>query len=250
MSKSKNSISWEKFARLILRNRILFLILILVNTIFLSTQWKNIRFSYSEANLMPKDHPFNVAYDNFVDVFGEEGNLLIIAVNDSLLFDKKNFNSWIKLSDSFKSKKEVNNILHVGNFPVITKNKFKKEFIIDSVKNESFSSNNKIDEFKSLLFNDFPFYENILFNKKSETIQTAIYLNKEVINNIERIDFVNNIFVPAIEEFEKQSNINVRISGMPYIRTMNAQNIMDEIGKFVIIAICVTICIFFFFFRS
>ena len=88
MIKSKTSISWEKFARLILRNRILFLILILINTIFLSTQWKNIRFSYSEANLMPKDHPFNIAYDNFVDVFGEEGNLLIIAVNDSLLFEK------------------------------------------------------------------------------------------------------------------------------------------------------------------
>ena len=29
--------------------------------------------------------------------------------------------------------------------------------------------------------------------KKRETIQTAIYLDKEVINNIERIDFVNNI---------------------------------------------------------
>lgn len=250
MIKSKNSISWEKFASLILRNRILFLILILINTIFLSTQWKNIRFSYSEANLMPKDHPFNIAYDNFVDVFGEEGNLLIIAVNDSLLFEKTNFNAWIKLSDSFKSKKEINNVLHVGNFPVIKKNKIKKEFIIDSVKNESFSSNKKISEFKTLLFNDFPFYENILFNKKSETIQTAIYLNKEIVNNIERIDFVNNVFVPAIKEFEKQSNINVRISGMPYIRTMNAQNIMDEIGKFVIIAICVTICIFFFFFRS
>lgn len=250
MSKSKNSISWEKFARLILRNRILLLILVLVNTIFLSTQWKNIRFSYSEANLMPKDHPFNIAYDNFVDVFGEEGNLLIIAVNDSLLFDKSNFNAWIKLSDSFKSKKEVNNVIHVGNFPIISKNKLKKEFIIDSVNNESFTSNKKINEFKTLLFNDFPFYENILFNKKTETIQTAIYLDKEVINNIERIDFINNVFIPAIKEFEEQSNINVRISGMPYIRTMNAQNIMDEIGKFVIIAICVTICIFFFFFRS
>ena len=250
MSKSRNSISWEKFARLILRNRILLLILVLVNTIFLSTQWKNIRFSYSEANLMPKDHPFNIAYDNFVDVFGEEGNLLIIAVNDSLLFDKSNFNAWIKLSNSFKSKKEVNNVIHVGNFPIISKNKLKKEFIIDSVNNESFNSNKKINEFKTLLFNDFPFYENILFNKKTETIQTAIYLNKEVINNIERIDFINNVFIPAIKEFEKQSNINVRISGMPYIRTMNAQNIMDEIGKFVIIAICVTICIFFFFFRS
>jgi len=250
MSKSKSSIGWEKFARLILRNRILFLVLVLINTIFLSTQWKNIRFSYSEANLMPNDHPFNIAYNDFVDVFGEEGNLLIIAVNDSLLFDTTNFNAWIKLSDSFKLKKEVNNVLHVGNFPIIKKDKIKKEFTIDSLKNESFTSNKKITEFKALLFNDFPFYENILFNKKTGTIQTAIYLDKEVINNIERIDFVNNIFIPSIKEFEKQSNLNVRISGMPYIRTMNAQNIMDEIGKFVIIAICVTIFIFFFFFRS
>jgi len=250
MSKSKSSIGWEKFARLILRNRILLLVLVLINTIFLSTQWKNIRFSYSEANLMPNDHPFNIAYNDFVDVFGEEGNLLIIAVNDSLLFDTTNFNAWIKLSDSFKLKKEVNNVLHVGNFPIIKKDKIKKEFTIDSLKNESFTSNKKITEFKALLFNDFPFYENILFNKKTGTIQTAIYLDKEVINNIERIDFVNNIFIPSIKEFEKQSNLNVRISGMPYIRTMNAQNIMDEIGKFVIIAICVTIFIFFFFFRS
>ena len=250
MSKSKSSIGWEKFARLILRNRILLLVLVLINTIFLSTQWKNIRFSYSEANLMPNDHPFNIAYNDFVDVFGEEGNLLIIAVNDSLLFDTTNFNAWIKLSDSFKLKKEVNNVLHVGNFPIIKKDKIKKEFRIDSLKNESFTSNKKITEFKALLFNDFPFYENILFNKKTGTIQTAIYLDKEVINNIERIDFVNNIFIPSIKEFEKQSNLNVRISGMPYIRTMNAQNIMDEIGKFVIIAICVTIFIFFFFFRS
>ena len=250
MSKSKSSIGLEKFARLILRNRILLLVLVLINTIFLSTQWKNIRFSYSEANLMPNDHPFNIAYNDFVDVFGEEGNLLIIAVNDSLLFDTTNFNAWIKLSDSFKLKKEVNNVLHVGNFPIIKKDKIKKEFTIDSLKNESFTSNKKITEFKALLFNDFPFYENILFNKKTGTIQTAIYLDKEVINNIERIDFVNNIFIPSIKEFEKQSNLNVRISGMPYIRTMNAQNIMDEIGKFVIIAICVTIFIFFFFFRS
>jgi len=37
---------------------------------------------------------------------------------------------------------------------------------------------------------------------------------------------------------------------MPYIRTLNAQNIMDEIGKFVLIAVLVTVLIFFFFFRS
>jgi predicted RND superfamily exporter protein len=199
---------------------------------------------------MPKDHPFNLAYDNFVNVFGEEGNLLIIAVNDSLLFKKNNFNSWIKLSQSFKNKKEVNNVIHVGNIPVISKDKIKKEFTVDSILNNSFISDYKVQDFKNTLFQDFPFYENILFNKKSETIQTAIYLDKKVINNIERIEFINEIFIPLIEEFEKETNLDVKISGMPYIRTMNAQNIMDEIGKFVVIAIIVTIFIFFFFFRS
>ena len=250
MSNIKNSKGWDIFARLILRNRIFFLVLILLSTLLLSTQWKNLKFSYSEANLMPKDHPFNLAYDNFVNVFGEEGNLLIIAVNDSLLFKKNNFNSWIKLSQSFKNKKEVNNVIHVGNIPVISKDKIKKEFTVDSILNNSFINDYKVEEFKNTLFQDFPFYENILFNKKSETIQTAIYLDKKVINNIERIEFINETFIPLIEEFEKETNLDVKISGMPYIRTMNAQNIMDEIGKFVVIAIIVTIFIFFFFFRS
>jgi len=250
MSNIKNSKGWDIFARLILRNRIFFLVLIFLSTLLLSTQWKNLKFSYSEANLMPKDHPFNLAYDNFVNVFGEEGNLLIIAVNDSLQFKKNNFNSWIKLSQSFKNKKEVNNVIHVGNIPVISKDKIKKEFTVDSILNNSFINDYKVEEFKNTLFQDFPFYENILFNKKSETIQTAIYLDKKVINNIERIEFINETFIPLIEEFEKETNLDVKISGMPYIRTMNAQNIMDEIGKFVVIAIIVTIFIFFFFFRS
>ena len=250
MSNSNNSKSWEIFARIILRNRIVFLVFIFITTLLLSTQWKNLKFSYSEANLMPYDHPFNIAYDNFIDVFGEEGNLLIIAVKDSSLFEKNNFNAWIKLSESIKNNREVNNVIHVGNIPVISKDLIKKRFNVDSLVNEFFTNNIKIESFKNNLFNNYPFYENILFNKNSETIQTAIYLDKSIVNNIERIEFVNKIFIPSIKSFESQTKIDVKISGMPYIRTMNAQNIMDEIGKFVIIAIVVTICIFFFFFRS
>ena len=250
MSNSNNSKSWEIFARIILRNRIVFLVFIFITTLLLSTQWKNLKFSYSEANLMPYDHPFNIAYDNFIDVFGEEGNLLIIAVKDSSLFEKNNFNAWIKLSESIKNNIEVNNVIHVGNIPVISKDLIKKRFNIDSLVNEFFTNNIKIESFKNNLFNNYPFYENILFNKNSETIQTAIYLDKSIVNNIERIEFVNKVFIPSIKSFESQTKIDVKISGMPYIRTMNAQNIMDEIGKFVIIAIVVTICIFFFFFRS
>ena len=250
MSKTSHSKIWGIFARLILRNRILFLLLILANTFFMSTQWKHMRFSYTEANLLPKNHSYNIAYDNFINVFGEEGNLILIAVNDSSLFELDNFNAWIKLSESFKNNEWINKVLHVGNIPVITKDKKNKSFVLDSLTNYKFSSKKAVENFQKNLFNDYPFYENILFSENRETIQTAIYLKKEIINNAERIQFINEVFIPKVKMFEKDTKIDVRISGMPYIRTMNAQNIMDEIGKFVVIAICVTILLFFFFFRS
>ena len=99
---------------------------------------------------------------------------------------------------TIKNNREVNNVIHVGNIPVISKDLIKKRFNIDSLVNEFFTNNIKIESFKNNLFNNYPFYENILFNKNSETIQTAIYLDKSIVNNIERIEFVNKIFIPSI----------------------------------------------------
>ena len=53
-----------------------------------------------------------------------------------------------------------------------------------------------------------------------------------------------------MKNLKKRIDIDIRVSGMPYIRTMNAQNIIDEIGLFVGLALGITALIFFFFFRS
>jgi predicted RND superfamily exporter protein len=58
------------------------------------------------------------------------------------------------------------------------------------------------------------------------------------------------VFVPLIQSYEKETGTNIRVSGMPYIRTLNAQNIVDEIGLFVLGATLITSLIFFLFFRS
>jgi len=44
--------------------------------------------------------------------------------------------------------------------------------------------------------------------------------------------------------------MNVRASGMPYVRTLNSQNIIDEIEIFILAAILITSLIFYLFFRS
>ena len=51
-------------------------------------------------------------------------------------------------------------------------------------------------------------------------------------------------------KFESASGVTLHTSGMPYIRTLNAKTIIDEIGLFIVAALLITSLIFYFFFRS
>ena len=73
------------------------------------------------------------------------------------------------------------------------------------------------------------------------------FSKKSIVNTSSRKSFIYKDLIPKIKEFEKVSKINVHISGMPYVRTLNSQNIIDEIEIFIIAAILITSLIFFFF---
>jgi predicted RND superfamily exporter protein len=75
-------------------------------------------------------------------------------------------------------------------------------------------------------------------------------MDPEIVNTAKRKDFIFEKFIPLIASFEKTTSSDVHVSGMPYIRTLNAQNIVDEIGLFVLGATLITSLIFFLFFRS
>ena len=93
---------WKVIARLILRNKIAILIVIILATVFFSYQWKYMRFTYTEANLLPDDNPVNVTYNEFLKIFGEEGNLVVLGIKDSSLFTVEKLNAWNAFSEDFK----------------------------------------------------------------------------------------------------------------------------------------------------
>ncbi|MET6989088.1 efflux RND transporter permease subunit [Sediminicola arcticus] len=241
---------WAKTARLILRNRILILILIAVITVFLALQWENMRFSNSEANLLPDDHPVNIEYLSFLEQFGEEGNVVVIAVRDSSLFTPDKFNRWNKLSKQLDAFPEVDFVLSTDNLQELEKDNEKQEFTLRPFIKKTPTTKKEIDSLTNHLFNDLPFYDDVIFNKESKTVRTLIYLDKDIVNTSVRKDFILQDFNKLIANFENETGMDVHISGMPYVRTMNSQNIIDEIGKFILAALGVTSLIFFFFFRS
>ncbi|MFO8146934.1 MAG: efflux RND transporter permease subunit [Bacteroidota bacterium] len=241
---------WNSIARVILRNRVLFIFIIILITAFLATQWQNMRFSHTEANLLPDDHEINQVYNDFLDKFGEEGNLIVIAVKDSSLFTPEKFTAWNKLTRDLERFNAVENVIAIGNLKKLEKFEDPNRFeMVPFIQDKEWNSA-QVSEYKNDLFNKLPFYKGLVYSENSKTVQTAVYLKEEIVNSIERKDFVLEELQPLIEQFEKDTNLEVYVSGMPYIRTLNSKNITDEIGLFIGAALLVTSLIFFFFFRS
>ena len=241
---------WTKVAGLILRNRYLVLLGIAIITGLLASQMKYMKFSYTEANLLPEDHEANIQYNQFLEIFGEEGNLVILGIKDATVFTPKKFNAWNNLVRKFDSLEEIDFTLSIADVQKLKADRKNRKFVLEPLYNKEPTTLKEVQNIKEKLFEKLPFYDNLLFNKETGTLQTVIYIKKEIVNTPKRRDFIFNTLIPTIKEFEKENEVDVRVSGMPYIRTLNAQNIKSEIALFVGGALAITAIIFFFFFRS
>ncbi|MCH1431903.1 MAG: efflux RND transporter permease subunit [Flavobacteriaceae bacterium] len=241
---------WGLVARLILRNRFLILLGILLLTGYWSTQWKNMQFTFTEANLLPDNHPENILYQSFIQTFGEEGNVIVIAVQDSSFYTPSQRLVWKALNEKIEGYQEINFVLSTENIQELVKDNTNKSFVLKEVSEELPPEGKFPEKFKEKLYLELPFFENLLFEKNSNTIRSIIYMDPEIVNTAQRKDFIFDVFIPLIKDYEETYDSDIRVSGMPYIRTLNAQNIVDEIGLFVLGAALITTLIFFLFFRS
>jgi predicted RND superfamily exporter protein len=251
MLKWLNTNFWDFIASKILRNRVFLLFAIFSFTIFMSIQWKNMRFTFTEANLLPDNHEVNLQYNSFLDKFGEEGNLIVLGFKDDNFFTEKNIKAWEQFVAHIKKDKAVELTLSIENLKVLSKDTVAQKFkLVPFINNDSIS-NTYLKQKKSEFYNNLPFYEGMLFNKESGAVRFAIYMDKKIVNTKARKDFIEKyLSQERISSFENETGLDLRVSGMPYIRTLNAKSIVDEIGLFVGAALGVTSLLFFFFYRS
>ena len=241
---------WDSVSNLILKNRILIIALLVLATSFFISQWQYIKFSNTEANLLPDNHEVNLEYLDFTNKFGEEGNLIVIGIKDSLLFTTENLNAWNNLSKVLKDTSFVESVIAIGDLQKLKKDKKKQQFYLEPFIKDTITSDIELISIKKQLFEKYPFYDEFLFNTKTKSVRTAIHLKKSIVNEPARETYINTVLIPKVKSFESKYNLDIKISGMPYVRTKNAENIKSEISTFVILALIITSIIFFLFFRS
>jgi predicted RND superfamily exporter protein len=262
---------WKRITRIILRNRVVILIAIALLTVFAALQTKNIKYSYEEANLLPDDDPISINYREFKERFGEEATMIIIGSSDSAIYTPKMFKKWKELGDKIsditseelkvytvnkkapqvilpEGEKLVSGVISVPNLQILRKNKKEKRFVLTPLVDTIPTTQQGVDKVISDLYK-LPFFNQILYNKETHLITTSILVNPKILNSETRVDLVMAI-KDKIEKFEAETGVNVHVSGMPYIRTLNAQTIISEVSNFVYLAMFITAFIFFLFFRS
>ncbi len=239
---------WLKISGIILRKRILLLGILAALTLFLGYNSQKVEMSYEYASLLPKKDQAYKDYLKFVEIFGEEGNLIIIGVQDSSFFQLEKFNAWKSMCSQLSEVDGVENLLSVANSYNLTKNTEKRIFEIEKIFPEDISSQEELDNYTGL-FKSLPVYKNLLYNPETMTYLLAITVNKDKMHTKEREKMIKSIQKIA-RNFEKEQQIDLHYSGLPYIRVVNAIKIKRELYMFSALALLICIIVLYLFFRS
>ncbi len=239
---------WVWLSGIILRNRRLLLSILGLVTIFMAYQATKVEMSYESAQLLPKKDSAYVDYLQFRELFGEEGNLIVVGVQDEDFFKLDHFEDWHRLVENLDQIDGVENLLSVSNAYNLKKNQEERQFEIEEIFPDEIDSQQQLDSLASV-FHSLPFYRELLYNQESNFYLLAITVNKDKMKSKERENLVLAI-KKTCESFSKETGLDLHYSGLPYIRVINSIKIKKEIYLFSGLALLLCIVTLFFFFRS
>lgn len=209
---------------------------------------KNVKLSYENSSLLPEKDSTRIEYQNFKNLFGEDGNVIVIGAINPDLFILDQFNAWADLGSDIRKIDGVQEVINITRAINLVKNEETHQFNILPVVNQKAISQAEVDSLKNVILS-LKFYEGMLYNPKTKATLMTITLDKKKLNDISRIALIDNI-IKSVDAYKLKNNIEIHCSGMPYIRTVTMQKVKHELFLFVLISIAVATFIMFLFFKS
>ncbi|GAB4300044.1 MAG: MMPL family transporter [Marinilabiliales bacterium] len=240
---------WTLFARIILRNRILILSLLILFTAFMTYKAvTGVHLSYEYVKILPEKDTAFVEHVYFKQLFGEEANVMAIGVEDSNFFTIDRYKAWKKLEKDLLEIDGIDKVASIYDILNIVKDTTNKKFDVVSVFPDSITTQEQLDSISNIALS-LPFYKNALYNDSNNVYLTWLSLSKDKLDSSARMQLIKDITVIA-DNFGQENNLKMHFSGLPYIRTEITKKIKTEMNIFIILALVVCIIILIIFFRT
>ncbi|HXB34003.1 MAG TPA: MMPL family transporter [Puia sp.] len=238
---------WESIARLVLRYRLFWLVLLLSVTTFMAFHASKVQLSYDFTRTIPTDNPKYKEYQEFRKRFGDDGNMLFVAVQSDKLFKADVFADYVGLTGQLKKVPGVDDVLGFSSAVTLIRDSTTQKFKVLPIFSPPYTQA-RIDSGKTLLLG-LPFYRGLLYNPETNTWLTMVKVNKDVMNSKKRIETVGGI-TSEIDSFGLRQNVQMHYSGLPLIRTRMAVRVAHETTWFLLGSVLILSIILFLFFRS
>ena len=240
---------WLRIAENILKFKYQILGILVVLTCALGFKASQIQLSYELAKILPKSDERFQLYENFKSKYGEDGNVMVIGLENDQLFSPNEFNGWSALTKEIKGQPGIKNVLSISNLPEVyidsLSNKFSTRLLWDA---NLPTTKTRLDSLQYKL-SRLPLFTDFIFTKDFKVHLMLITLDQKTINNKNRIQLVKHIKSLG-DQYSTKMGHPVHYSGMPFIRTEYTSQVTNELAIFLILAILVTSAILFYFFRS
>ncbi len=239
---------WKFLVRLILRNRPAILVTIGILTVLMAWQGSGVKLSYDNSRILPANDPVVVQYDTFKKRFGEDGSILVIGVTNPDMFKVAEFNAWYDLTNDMTRIDGVEGVTSIAKAANIVKNDSLRRYDFLPLVPSKPTTQAQADSLKTRILS-LKFYDGLLYNPKTNTYLLAVTLNKKKLNDKSRLVITDNI-VKRAAAYSALTGHQLHYSGLPYIRSVMARKIQNELFLFIFLSIIVAAFVLFLFFRS
>ena len=239
---------WYKLGKFILKYRVVLLIALLATTGIMGYFATQVKLSYEFTRAIPTDNIKYKDYQEFRSKFGDDGNTMVFGIESKDFFTPKVFNATEQLHKNLKTVNGVLNVLSVPEVVTLIKDSAGEKLLPQKVFNQQYTTVEQL-LIDKVVFESLPFYKSLLYNAQTNAYLMAVQLNKDSVNSKSRTRLINDVMAKA-DLFEKQTDITLHASGLPFIRTTIGNRIKQEMNWFLIGSILLSAVTLLLFFRS
>ena len=239
---------WYRLGQNILKYKKTYLFFILLSTVVMGYFAVQIKLSYEYTKAIPSDNPKFIVYNEFVKKYGVDGTTVVVGFETDHFYSKDFFNQVDALHKTIKQNSAVAEVMSIPTAYTITKDSIDTKFNAAKIFNAPYTSDSLLLADQTV-FENLPFYQNLLYNPDSNSYIMAISFIADSINSISRTKIIGSI-QNELDRFSQSTKTEVHISGLPFIRTIMADRIKKEMLWFLIGSLILSAITLLVFFRS
>ncbi|WP_226389951.1 efflux RND transporter permease subunit [Penaeicola halotolerans] len=238
----------NKLAHIILKYRTFLLVILLGITLFMAYKAQEVEFSNDFAKVVPPDDPEMLTFERFKATFGEDGNVMVLGVQDSALYTPENFRRFAYLSENIKLIKGVSEVISLPTLVRLAKDTSARAFVPETIFSTFPDDQTTLDSLLAVAASQ-QFYQGTLFNPENGATLILITLDPAQLNSNYKETLINDVYESG-KLFEENTNIKVHYSGLPFFRVMLSNIVKSELKLFLIASAIITALFLLLFFRS